>query len=279
MAGAFDALEPNRALVKGNVDLIMGEANRRGADAAIGMIDMFGGADVAPQLPLRAAAAWTPMEKLQQEFDAIGFFLSGHPLDQYEKVLAKLGVRRFTDFEALAEQGAKGGRLAGIVIAARERRSQKGNKFAFAMFSDTSGQFEAVIFSDTLAQAGNLLKPGTPLLLDGGSRARRRDAENARAGYRVAGPCGRGRWPWFAAGDGSAADEAGGRQEDAQAWHERCNRNSVGVAVERGCDRCPGPLGRLARSGRQSFDVAWRTGGSGDLRRLRKSASCEARSV
>ncbi len=167
MAGAFDALEPNRALVKGNVDLIMGEANRRGADAAIGMMDMFGGADVPPQLPLRAAPAWTPMEKLQEEFDAIGFFLSGHPLDQYEKVLAKLGVRRFTDFELLADRGgiATSGRLAGIVISARERRSQKGNKFAFAMFSDTSGQFEAVIFSDTLAQAGNLLDAGTPLLL------------------------------------------------------------------------------------------------------------------
>ena len=166
MAGAFDALEPNRALVKGNVDLIMGEANRRGADAAIGMSDMFGGADAAPQLPLRAAAAWTPMEKLQQEFDAIGFFLSGHPLDQYEKILAKLGVRRFTDFEVMAEQGAKAGRLAGIVISARERRSQKGNKFAFAMFSDTSGQFEAVIFSDTLAQAGNLLEAGTPVVVN-----------------------------------------------------------------------------------------------------------------
>ena len=43
------------------------------------------------------------------------------------------------------------GRLAGIVVSARERRSQKGNKFAFAMFSEPTGQFEAVIFSETLA--------------------------------------------------------------------------------------------------------------------------------
>ena len=59
----------------------------------------------------------------------------------------------------------RAGRLAGIVISARERRSQKGNKFAFAMFSDTTGQFEAVIFSDTLAARGSLLEPGTPVLL------------------------------------------------------------------------------------------------------------------
>lgn len=165
MAGAFDALEANRALVHGNVDLVMGEANRRGADAAIGISDLFGSGGT-PQLALRAIQAWTPMDRLQREFDAIGFFLSGHPLDQYDKVLAKLGVSRFVDFELASQRGVTAARLAGIVISARERRSQKGNKFAFAMFSDTTGQFEAVIFSDTLAQAGNLLEAGTPVVLN-----------------------------------------------------------------------------------------------------------------
>ncbi len=105
------------------------------------------------------------MEKLSEEFQAIGFYLSGHPLDQYERVLAKLGVKKLAEFEALVQRGATAGRLAGIVIAARERRSQKGNKFAFAMFSDATGQFEAVIFSDTLAASRELLEPGTPVIV------------------------------------------------------------------------------------------------------------------
>ena len=105
------------------------------------------------------------MERLEKEFDAVGFFLSGHPLDEYESVLAKLGVQSWSDFEAATERGVTAGRLAGIVVSARERKSQRGNKFAFAMFSDPSGQFEAVIFSDTLAQARDLLEPGTPVLL------------------------------------------------------------------------------------------------------------------
>lgn len=105
------------------------------------------------------------MEKLQAEFEAVGFYLSGHPLDSYELVLNKLGVKKFTEFEALAMRGATAGRLAGIVVSARERRSQKGNKFAFAMFSDMTGQFEAVIFSDTLAAARDLLEPGTPVIV------------------------------------------------------------------------------------------------------------------
>ena len=74
-------------------------------------------------------------------------------------------MKRYVEFEAMTERGACNGQLAGIVIAARERRSQKGNKFAFGMFSDATGQFEAVIFSDTLATARDLLEPGTPVLL------------------------------------------------------------------------------------------------------------------
>lgn len=105
------------------------------------------------------------MERLEKEFDAVGFFLSGHPLDEYESVLASLGVQSWSEFEAATERGVTAGRLAGIVVSARERKSQRGNKFAFAMFSDPSGQFEAVIFSDTLAQARDLLEPGTPVLL------------------------------------------------------------------------------------------------------------------
>ncbi len=165
-AGAFDALEPNRALAHGNVEGMIALANRLGADKAAGTSDLFGGENATPQLDMKPVKAWTPMERLQEEFGAVGFFLSGHPLDSYEKVLAKLGVRRFTEFEAATERGATAGRLAGIVVSARERRSQKGNKFAFAMFSDTTGQFEAVIFSDTLNASRDLLEAGTPVLIN-----------------------------------------------------------------------------------------------------------------
>ncbi len=165
-AGAFDALEPDRALVYGNVDQVMALAQRLASDAASGISDLFGGGTTsAPLLDFRPVKPWTPMERLEKEFEAIGFFLSGHPLDEYETVLASLGVQSWAEFEAATERGVTAGCLAGVVVSARERRSQRGNKFAFAMFSDASGQFEAVIFSDTLAQARDLLEPGTPVLL------------------------------------------------------------------------------------------------------------------
>lgn len=164
-AGAFDGLERNRALVHANADGMLALAQRREANSASGTDDLFGLGDAAPQLDLRATQAWTPMDQLAREFDAIGFYLSGHPLDSYDRVLQKLGVKSYAEFEALTERGTTSGQLAGIVISARERKSQRGNKFAFAMFSDTTGQFEAVIFSDTLNACRDLLEGGTPVLL------------------------------------------------------------------------------------------------------------------
>ncbi len=168
-AGAFDGFDRNRALVQGNVEAILAFANRTAENAAQGTGDLFGGGgggDARPRVDLRPVKNWTPMEKLQHEFDAVGFFLSGHPLDAYAGVLGKLGVVSFSELEARADRGATAGRLAGVVVNARERRSQKGNKFAFAMFSEPTGQFEAVIFSETLAQSRQLLEPGTAVLIN-----------------------------------------------------------------------------------------------------------------
>jgi DNA polymerase-3 subunit alpha len=162
-AGAFDALERNRALVHGNIENMMALAQRLDADRSSGTSDLFGLGAEPQRMDVRPARPWTPIERLQHEFAAVGFYLSGHPLDAYGRVLGKLGVKRFADFEHNA--GLAAGRLAGIVISARERRSQKGNKFAFAMFSDSSGQFEAVIFSDTLARCREFLVAGTAVLM------------------------------------------------------------------------------------------------------------------
>jgi DNA polymerase-3 subunit alpha len=165
-AGAFDVLEANRALVHGNVEQMLAFANRIASNAAQGTSDLFGDLGGAPaRMDVRPVKAWTPMERLQHEFEAVGFFLSGHPLDAYAAVLAKLNTISFAELEARSERGVVAGRLAGIVVSARERRSQKGNKFAFAMFSEPTGQFEAVIFSETLAQSRHLLESGTPVLI------------------------------------------------------------------------------------------------------------------
>jgi DNA polymerase-3 subunit alpha len=109
--------------------------------------------------------AWLPMDRLAQEFEAVGFYLSGHPLDDYMKPLQKLSVDTYASFyEKALTKGARAAKLAGTITHRQERRSKSGNKFAFVGFSDPTGQFETICFSDTLAACRDLLEPGNAVI-------------------------------------------------------------------------------------------------------------------
>jgi DNA polymerase-3 subunit alpha len=164
-AGAFDGLDERRSFVHANVENILALANRLLSDRDAGQNDLFGSAGEPPGLDARPVKRWLPMDRLEHEFDAVGFYLSGHPLDQYTSLLEKLGAVTWATFEAEGKSRTSTGLIAGIVTNCRERTSKSGNRFAFAEFSDASGQFEAVIFSEALAAARDLLVSGTPVLL------------------------------------------------------------------------------------------------------------------
>jgi DNA polymerase III subunit alpha len=105
------------------------------------------------------------MERLAAEFETVGFYLSGHPLDEYMPALKRMGVETWASFHDKAvKKGASAAKMAGTVIHRQERRSKSGNRFAFVGLSDPTGQYEAICFSDTLAQARDLLEPGTSVL-------------------------------------------------------------------------------------------------------------------
>ena len=165
-AGAFDEINANRAQVLAGVETILATASRTSAEADAGQNDLFGAATgTKEELVLPARDGWLPMERLSHEFEAVGFYLSGHPLDDYMKPLSKLGVDTWAAFQQKAlTKGASAGKLAGTITHRQERRSKSGNKFAFVGFSDPTGQFEAICFSDTLAAARDLLEPGKAVI-------------------------------------------------------------------------------------------------------------------
>jgi len=166
-AGALDDLGIDRATAYANVDLMIATGNRSLETRAEGQEDLFSGARHAPPpIELRAASPWVPVDKLSKEFEAVGFFLTGHPLDGYEEVLEGLGAETWAEFEAKARTRRVVGTLAGTVLSARERQGKSGNPYAFVAFSDATGQFEAVVFSEALIAARHLLEPGTAVLLD-----------------------------------------------------------------------------------------------------------------
>ena len=164
-AGAFDAIEANRARVFTGVDFMLSAAQRTHEAQTTGQSELFGGATARPPLGLLAVEPWLPAERLQKEFEAIGFFLSGHPLDDYAAALKRLRVQSWVEFARAVKAGASGGRVAGTVVARLERRTRTGSKMGIIELSDPSGHFEAVVFSEGLAQFRDVLEPGRALLL------------------------------------------------------------------------------------------------------------------
>jgi DNA polymerase-3 subunit alpha len=164
-AGAFDSLDGNRARVFAAVDAVMASAQREFDDAAVGQTELFGGGSAPAPLALGNIEPWLPAERLQKEFDAIGFFLTGHPLDDYATTLKRMRVQSWAEFARAVRSGANAGRVAGTVVARTERRTRTGSKMGIIGLSDPTGHYEAVLFSEGLAQFRDLLEPGAAVLL------------------------------------------------------------------------------------------------------------------
>ncbi len=164
-AGAFDECEPNRARVFAGVDSILGRAQRAHETAAVGQNELFGGSGTQETIALPNVEPWLPAERLKREYDAIGFFLSGHPLDDYGAVLKRLRVQPWAEFARAVKAGATAGRVAGTVVSRQERRTRTGGKMGIIGLSDPSGAYEAVVFSEGLAEYRDLLEPGSAVLL------------------------------------------------------------------------------------------------------------------
>ena len=170
-AGAFDSLNKNRAQTFGAVEALTRHSQATHESRGSDQNSLFGDdtAQRRPQLP--KVPDWAPMERLQQEFGAIGFYLSSHPLAAYERSLQRLGVCRAADLPAMIARGAPGRiRLAGTVIDRMERTSAKGNRFAFVQCSDQSGAFELMVFSELLGSKRNLLEAGQAVLISADGR-------------------------------------------------------------------------------------------------------------
>ena len=165
-AGALDCFGRDRAHMSAGLDRIIGFAQRTQENANSGQSDIFGLSGAPKEsLILPQAAPWLPSEKLHREFQAVGFYLSAHPLDEYKAVLARMRVQNWSEFSAAVKRGANAGRLAGTVTGKQERKTRTGNKMGIVQLSDASGQFEAVLFSEGLAQYRDLLESGKSVVV------------------------------------------------------------------------------------------------------------------
>jgi DNA polymerase-3 subunit alpha len=165
-AGAFDSFGVDRAMLVNGLDRLLAYSQRAVADKVSGQGDIFGGASSGPEkIIFQPIASWLASEKLLKEFQVLGFYLTAHPLDTYAPTLAKLRVQTFANFSNAVKQGKAPGRLAGTVTSKQERKTRTGNKMGIVTFSDSSGQFEAVMFSETLALYRDKLEVGKSFVI------------------------------------------------------------------------------------------------------------------
>ena len=163
-AGAFDELESDRAVAFASIEPMLALAHRHAEEKAAGQNALlFGEADSAP-LKVRADP-WPTADRLRREFDAVGFFLSGHPLEAYDSALKRLRATRWADFARSVRGGATTARLGASVLDRYERRTKSGSKLGVIQLSDPSGQYEAIIFQEGLAQYRDLLEKGSDVLV------------------------------------------------------------------------------------------------------------------
>lgn len=169
--GALDGLNANRAQTFQAVEMLIKLAGAAAEERASNQNSLFGNAAAAPRPKLPAVRDWGTMEKLQNEFEAMGFYFSSHPLESFGKSLGRLGVVKAAELPALiGSNGQQRVALAGTVVDRQERTSARGNRFAFVQLSDQSGSFEVMIFSELLSSRRDLLQAGTAVLVRADAR-------------------------------------------------------------------------------------------------------------
>ena len=164
-AGVFDALEPNRAAVLAACDPLMGHAQALAAEKADGQANLFGGAGETGRPRLPKVDAWSSTQRLDEELAAIGFYLTGHPLEALADTLRARKVTLYAEAAIMADEGGHTAfRMAGVLRRRQEKPGRTGEKLAYLTLSDPSGEYEAMAPPAELARFRDVLEPGASLL-------------------------------------------------------------------------------------------------------------------
>jgi DNA polymerase-3 subunit alpha len=173
-AGAFDSIHPNRAQIVAAADQLIAYAQSLAADRASRQESLFGEASDAARPRLPRTEAWNPVLRLDEELAAVGFYLSGHPLEDVIGLLRRQRVKLYLDAVTEALAGGEAFRMAGVVRRRQERQGGSG-KFAFVTLSDPTGEYDVMFMPEGLRAHRDLLEPGRQIVIK--ARAKANDGE------------------------------------------------------------------------------------------------------
>ena len=164
-AGAFDDLDKNRHKLFENIENLLKHISASTETKTSAQTSLFGAEELASEIKLKEEADWPNIDKLRFEAEAIGFFLSAHPLDAYKQSIQKLGLKNCSEIVANIRLGdTVKASVAACVEGIQTRTAKSGNKYAFIGLSDAYGAVEAMIFADGLTKYNSILESGLPVL-------------------------------------------------------------------------------------------------------------------
>ena len=165
-AGAFDCLDANRGKLYANIDNILRHIASACELKNSAQASLFGNQELASEIKLDNRSNWSELERLQNEAEAIGFYLSAHPLDVYADSVERLGIKTYIEATNKMEKGDKLlVNLAGCVQDLQKRIGKTGKSYGILRVTDTTSAFDGFVFGDTLPAATAAIEAGVPLFL------------------------------------------------------------------------------------------------------------------
>ena len=163
-SGAFDSIYKNRKNLFDNIPNIIQNSKTINENKVQNQSSLFleEGHKVSYLLEDKKNTDWTNEEMLSMEFSSVGFYISNHPLKNYEEALKQYNVKLYSDFENNKDSESF---IAGTVMSVKEKKTSKGNSFAIVKFSDLSKVYEIFLFSEVLERNRSKLIEGKSFLL------------------------------------------------------------------------------------------------------------------
>mgnify|MGYP001166915498 CR=1 FL=1 len=162
-AGAFDEIDKNRKKLFNSIPKIIQTIKNKHEDKINNQTNLFDNTSETEKFEFDSEESWSKKELLSEEFSSLGFYMSDHPLNEYQQIFSQLKITSYKEF--LKESKSNEGLVAGTIMSIQERKSSKGTPFALVKFSDNSSEFELFLFSELLINNREKLKESNSFIL------------------------------------------------------------------------------------------------------------------
>ena len=163
-AGAFDGINKNRQSLFNSIPNLITKTKNVFENKSANQIDLFGETEISKNDLITPIEDWKFEERLSKEFEAVGFFISDHPLNQFKDYFDDYKILNYQTFTN--SDDIKNSNIAATLLKIQERKTAKGNSYAILKLTDLSSVFELFIFSDLLDLNREILKEGNSLILN-----------------------------------------------------------------------------------------------------------------